>query len=321
MIDQNLIKKAVNLLHNGGLVAMPTETVYGLGADATNSDAIAKVFAAKERPADHPLIVHIADMGQLADWASVVPEAAEKLANAFWPGPLTMILKKQEGVLDILTGGQDTVGVRIPRHPVAQALLQAFGGGIAAPSANKFTHISPTTAVAVQEELGDKVDLILDGGDCEVGLESTIIDVSGELPRILRPGMITAVEIEQVLGQPIAMTRQDTPSDVRAPGMHHLHYAPMTPVHLMCLAELTACLAMAEKPLAVITYSDVVINNAKMKHVKMPNDVRQYAHDLYHVLRELDHLQLDGIMIEALPDAPEWEAIQDRLSKASVRRK
>lgn len=317
MIDQNLIRKASQILHDGGLVAMPTETVYGLGADATNPEAVAKIFAAKERPADHPLIVHLADISQLSDWACDVSPDAKKLAEAFWPGPLTMIFKKQPNVLDAVTGGQSTVGVRVPNHPVAQALLREFDGGIAAPSANKFTHISPTTAAAVQEELGDQVDLILDGGDCEVGLESTIIDMSGRQPVILRPGMITLEEISQVLSVPVTMRRQDTPTDVRTPGMHHLHYAPTTPVRVVSTQELLACLVMQEQPVAVMAYSEVAITKAEIKHVVMPVDARQYAHDLYHVLRELDHLQLHGIMIEAVPDAPEWEAIRDRLQRAA----
>ena len=316
MVDQTLIKKAVQILRAGGLVAMPTETVYGLGADASDQAAIAKVFAAKGRPLDHPLIVHLADISQLKGWAASLSPNALKLAQAFWPGPLTLILKKQPSVLKSLTAGQNTIGIRIPSHPVAQALLRAFGGGIAAPSANRFTHISPTTAAAVREELGNKVDLILDGGECEVGLESTIIDMSGDVPVILRPGMITAAAIESVLGQAIQTRRQDTPDKVRAPGMHHVHYAPETPVRLMRLEELMASLAMAELPVAVMTHSDIALP-ANIHHVRMPEDAKQYAHDLYQVLRDLDHRGLRGIFIETVPEAIEWEAIRDRLSKAA----
>src|SRR5579862_1987792 len=175
IMTEDEIRKAAEILHRGGLVAFPTETVYGLGADAANPSAIANVFSVKERPSDHPLIVHLAKLDELEYWAKDIPPAALTLAKAFWPGPLTLVLKKQAWVLDTLTAGQDTIALRIPKHPIAQALLLAFGGGIAAPSANKFTHVSPTTASAVQDELHDQVDLILDGGECDIGLESTIV--------------------------------------------------------------------------------------------------------------------------------------------------
>jgi len=313
------IPQATSILRAGGLVAMPTETVYGLAADATNPQAIARIFSAKGRPTDHPLIVHLATLAQLKDWANDIPTSAYKLAAAFWPGPLTMILKKQPSVLPAITGGQETVGIRIPSHPVAQALLQAFGGGLAAPSANRFTHLSPTTAAAVKEELGDKVDLILDGGDCEIGLESTIIDLSSAPAVILRPGMISQAEIETILGCPVITRRQDVPSEVRVPGMHHLHYAPTTPVRIVRTEELTANLAMAKLPIAVLSYSKITVASEAMHHVCLANNAKQYAHDLYHVLRKLDHLECLEIIIEAVPNAPEWEAVRDRLSKATRR--
>src|SRR4029078_13456997 len=197
MLPQD-INQAVAILRSGGLVAMPTETVYGLAADARNPEALRKIFLAKQRPSDHPLIVHIADMEQLPQWTSAVSALAQKLARAFWPGPMTLILPKADSVLDLITGKQTTIGIRIPNHPVAQALLKAFGSGVAAPSANRFGHISPTTAEAVREELGDAVDMVLDGGQCDIGVESTIIDVSRGDPVILRPGMISAADIEAV---------------------------------------------------------------------------------------------------------------------------
>ncbi len=317
------IDKAVQLLRAGGLVGIPTETVYGLGADAGNEAAIRKIFQAKERPHDHPLIVHVASVEQLSDWAREIPPAALQLAKVFWPGPLTIILKKQPHVLDLVTGGQDTVGLRIPSHPVAHELLKRFGRGVAAPSANKFTHISPTTAVAVQEELGDRVDLILDGGDCTVGLESTIIDMSGNAPVILRPGMINSQAIANVLGAAVDVSRQDAP-DLRAPGMHHLHYAPVTQTMLMeskAIPALVASLRPDDLPVALVMHSQAHAEIDKRVHrVQMPDDAAAYAHELYRTLRELDHQQYRRIIVETVPETAEWDAIRDRLSKASAER-
>ena len=191
------IEQAADLLHRGKLVAIPTETVYGLGADASNPEAVAKIFQAKGRPADHPLIVHLAYASQMKDWAEEVPDSALRLASAFWPGPLTMILRKKASVPAVVTGGQETVALRVPDNPVALWLLRVFGGGIAAPSANRFGRISPTTAQHVAEELGDAVDCILDGGPCTVGVESTIIDLTDQQPTILRPGRITRSQLEE----------------------------------------------------------------------------------------------------------------------------
>jgi L-threonylcarbamoyladenylate synthase len=312
------IKKAAQLLHAGGLVAFPTETVYGLGADASNPEAIAKIFRAKERPHDHPLIVHLAHFEQIHDWAREVSDAARMLAQTYWPGPLTLILKKQAHVLDAVTGGQDTVGLRLPRHPLAQALLQAFGGGVVGPSANKFTHISPTSAYAVQQELGGAVDMILDGGACEVGLESTILDMSGEVPVLLRPGMLSVKAIEARLGMRIIYSRQDSP---RAPGMHHLHYAPSTKTSLIATEAIPTFLQTAtlqQGPLALLAYTPLSGPlPAILKLIKMPQDAAHYAHDLYDKLREADHLSCQGIFIEAVPAGEEWDAIRDRLTRAS----
>lgn len=208
------IEKAATILHAGGLVAIPTETVYGLGADARNPEALRKIFTTKQRPIDHPLIVHIADMTQLSDWAVAISDSALLLAKAFWPGPLTLILKKAPGVLDLVTGNQETIGIRIPNHPVAIALLKTFGRGVAAPSANRFGRISPTTADAVREELGNAVDLILDGGPCAVGVESTIVDVTGEAPVVLRPGMITQQQIAAVLKRAV-IAQKGCPTSLR----------------------------------------------------------------------------------------------------------
>ena len=221
--DDAGIAQASGVLKAGGLVAFPTETVYGLGADASNAQAVARIFAVKGRPRNHPLIVHLASADDLATWAVDVSEDARQLARAFWPGPLTLILKRAESVLDAVTGEQDTVAVRVPSHPKALALLEAFGGGIAAPSANKFGRISPTTPDHVRLDLGQEVDLVLDGGACEIGIESTIVDCSGERPRLLRPGKITATEIEALLGEPLtgnAVTEVVAGVEPRVTGSH-----------------------------------------------------------------------------------------------------
>lgn len=312
---QEDIKRAVKILFSGDLVAFPTETVYGLGADASNPEAIKKVFAAKERPTDHPLIVHLADSRQLLDWASTVSSGAARLAEAFWPGPLTLILQKKPGVSDLITGGQDTIGLRIPKHPVANALLKAFGRGVVAPSANRFGRISPTTAEAVREELGDAVDLILEGGACEVGVESTIVDMSGEFPVILRPGMIQAEQIEAVLKQAVGIGRKDAP---RVSGSHLSHYAPQTPVVLLSTAEIQNFLASGENIFfALMSLHEFTIACSSSLHVKMSKDPQKYAHDLYQTLRDLDKKGLQRIIVEAVPGTSEWDAIRDRLSRAS----
>lgn len=315
MIKTIEIHKAAEILRNGGLVGMPTETVYGLAADARNAEAVARVFAAKQRPFHHPLIVHLADPSQLNEWTREISPDALKLANAFWPGPLTLVFRKQPHVLASVTGGQDTVAIRIPRHPVAAALLQAFGGGLVAPSANRFTRISPTTAAAVRAELGEAVDLVLDGGPCEVGLESTIIDMSGSEPRILRPGMISPQQIAAVLGKAVQVTRQDHPGETRAPGMHHLHYAPKTRTEMLTTQQIQD-LIISHEVVVCLTHSGVKVANS-IQQVKMPDDPNGYAHALYSTLRAQDQNQYQRIIIEAVPDDAEWDAIRDRLNKAT----
>lgn len=312
MIIQQEINKAAAILRAGGLVAIPTETVYGLGADARNPDAIAKVFTAKQRPHSHPLIVHVVDFNQVGEWAREIPAAARQLAQAFWPGPLTLILKKRPEVLDIITGGQESIALRIPRHPVTLALLREFGGGLVAPSANRFTRVSPTTAEAVRAELGDKVDMILDGGACEVGLESTILDLSGTVPRILRPGMIGPEQLTAVLGTEVHVTRQDYPDEVRVPGMHHLHYSPVTRTELFTSTKIAA----ANLPAVCLTYSGIKFADERVTVIQMPSSPDAYAQMLYATLRAQDEQQYQRILIEAVPDTAEWDAIRDRIMKA-----
>lgn len=317
MVVQEKIERAVSILREGGLVAFPTETVYGLGADARNPDALHKIFIAKQRPVDHPLIVHIADVADLSQWAREIPDAALKLAKAFWPGPLTMIFKKQPDVLGLVTGEQDTVGLRIPQHPVAQALLKSFGGGLAAPSANRFGRISPTTALSVDEELEETVDCILEGGQCEVGVESTIVDVSGDEVTILRPGMITAQQIEEVLQQPVANARKNAP---RVSGSMESHYAPQTPVELIQPSDVQQFMmdiALVDLPLAILTYDQIPLKCVGVEWISMSDDAKQYAHDLYLMLRELDKKGLRKIIIERVPATSEWDAVRDRLQRAA----
>lgn len=310
----DMLRNAVNILRKGGLVAIPTETVYGLGADARNSDAIRKIFSAKGRPSNHPLIVHIADASQLTDWAIDISQDAYRLADAYWPGPLTLILKKSPQVLDLITGGQDTIGIRVPSHPVAQELLREFGSGIAAPSANLFGRISPTTAEAVQEELGDVVDLILEGGMSEIGLESTIIDVSHESPVLLRPGMISVMDIEQTLQKRILRRQVDSP---RVSGSLASHYAPQTETYLISPSEIFQFLQKNSSRIALVARTIVEVSDPNVEVISMPDDAKAYAHDLYQTLRFLDQSGFEKILIETVPEDSEWDAIRDRLIRAT----
>ncbi len=315
--------RAVALLRDGELVALPTETVYGLGADAANPAAVAKIFAAKGRPADHPLIVHVSGHDAVDHWAENVPDLAWELMETFWPGPLTLILKKQAWVPDAVTGGQDTVGLRVPGHPVALELLRRFAAaagehaGIAAPSANRFGRISPTTAEHVREELGDRVSLILDGGPCTVGIESTIVDCSRGEPVVLRPGHIAPAHLAAVLGcSPRIETASGAP---RVSGSLAAHYAPQTPMRVVAGERLLDFLnAQRHKgePCGVISHS--MPPQAGMPHAwrLLPADPVGYAHDLYAAMRDLDHAGLSLIAVEALPEDAAWAAVADRLRRA-----
>lgn len=296
-------------LSAGELVAFPTETVYGLGADATNAEALGKVFRLKGRPADHPLIVHLASAVQLSDWATDIPASGRDLAERFWPGPLTLVLKRQPGVLDAVTGGQETVALRVPAHPLAQALLRRFGGGIAAPSANRFGHISPTTAAHVRSEFGEAV-MVLDGGPCGVGLESTILDLSSGTPRVLRPGGVTLEALGAVLKRPILSG--STTTSPRVSGSLTRHYAPQTPTFLLPDAA-----PVRQNGDAVLTHRRTLNPSAK-DVLPLPDDPVAYARGLYGALRELDARGYGRLLIETVPDRPEWNAVRDRLSRAAV---
>jgi L-threonylcarbamoyladenylate synthase len=293
-----VIDEAIAVLRRGGLVAVPTETVYGLAADASNLSAVRRIFAVKGRPADHPLIVHVADASHLDRWASRVPHSAAVLADACWPGPLTLIVDRAPHVLDAVTGGRGTVGIRVPAHPVTAELLARFDGGLAAPSANRFGRVSPTTAEHVRADLGDDVDLVLDGGPSPIGVESTIVDCTVDPPQVLRPGAITIEQIQALLGY--ATAPSDEPS--RAPGMLASHYAPQATV---LLADTPA---HAEQLSA--EHVDALV-------IGLGAEPTEYARQLYHWLRQADEAGHDTV-IALLPAASGLGyAIRDRLFKAA----
>jgi L-threonylcarbamoyladenylate synthase len=306
------VRRAAEILKRGGLVAFPTETVYGLGADASSAEAVKRLYAAKRRPADHPVIVHFADADLAFSWAREVPQAARKLAAKFWPGPLTLILRKSAKAGDFVTGGQDTVGLRVPAHPVARELLRAFGGGIAAPSANRFGQVSPTTAKHVREDLEEDVELVLDGGPSEVGIESTIVDLSGGEAVLLRPGKISAAEIEAVIGSPVLSKQSGSP---RHSGGLERHYAPRTPARLVPSHHLDQEIAKLGAKVAVLAFSRP---DERVDYwLRVPREPAAYAQQLYAALRELDGAHCEVILIEAPPDAPEWAGVRDRLERAT----
>ena len=311
--------RAARLLREGELVAFPTETVYGLGADAGDATALAKIFAAKGRPADHPLIVHLPGVSHLERWAIDIPEAAGKLAAAFWPGPLTLILKRHPDVLDAVTGGQNTVGLRVPNHPLALQLLREFAGGVAAPSANRFGRISPTTAGHVREELGSKVAMILDGGPCAVGIESTILDLSDGEPRILRPGMLDAAALGAVLGSlPASGGKQNAP---RVSGSLEAHYAPRTALQLVAPADLANAASRAlgaGRRVAVLAPEPFALDHRHLVWRAASADPARFAHDLYAVLRELDASGCDLLLVAAPANDEAWRAVADRLRRAAA---
>lgn len=307
------IKEAAAILRRGGLVAFPTETVYGLGADASNPAAVARIYRVKGRPSAHPVIVHIADAGQLRKWAREIPEHAARLAARFWPGPLTLVLQRAPGVGDQLTGGQDTIGLRVPGHPVALALLREFGGGIAAPSANRFGRISPTSAEHVLSDLNGDVDLILDGGPCEIGIESTIVDLSRGRPVVLRPGRIGEQDLAETLGVESSPPDSAAP---RAPGALQSHYAPRHPLRLLGARDWAMRGEGGSVRRAVMSFHARPAGDASSIWIEASRDPQRYAHDLYANLRALDSSGCEEILVEEPPGSPAWAAIRDRLSRA-----
>ena len=302
------------------MVAFPTETVYGLGADASNPAAVAAMFAIKGRPANHPVIVHLASTDMLMQWAKHLSDAAHKLADAFMPGPLTLIVDRQDHVLDAVTGGQDSVGLRVPSHPLAHDLLATFGGGVAAPSANRFGRISPTTAAHVRSEFaGDsRVAHILEGGNCQVGLESTIVDVRAERVKLLRPGGVSVAELARVLEYAPERASKDAP---RTSGNLERHYAPTTPTQLMSRSDLDSYLFKTLQLVGVVSTREKPVSADGHVWRTLPAEPHAYGRLLYATLRDLDSLGQAGdvreIIIEHVPDSPAWLAVQDRVTRAS----
>jgi L-threonylcarbamoyladenylate synthase len=339
--DPAVLAQAASRLASGDLVAFPTETVYGLGARADDDAAVAKIFATKGRPSDHPLIVHVADAIVAQQFTPVVPESAQRLMAAFWPGPLTVIVPRLPGVAAAAAGGQDSIGLRCPAHPVAQALLRAAGAlgvlGLAAPSANRFGRISPTLAAHVQAEFqtGLMSDLwVLDGGVCAVGIESSIVDCRGARPVLLRPGQLSRAQLQQALGQSLLDRQADSP---RASGNLASHYAPQAPLRLMTAAQITHALTLladvsaglpaevpaqgvASAPLKLAVYSRFTPTRASGPPWlrRMPDAPDAVAHELFAVLRAFDEQGAQLIWVENPPHAPEWDGVRDRLQRAAV---
>ncbi len=318
--DPAAVAAAARRLAEGGLVAFATETVYGLGARADDDAAVAAIFAAKGRPADHPLIVHVADLAQAAPFAATLPEAARQLTQAFWPGPVTLIVPRAPGQASAAAAGQDSIALRCPAHPVAQALLRAAAGlgvpGVAAPSANRFGRISPTRAAHVAQEFG--ADLwVLDGGDCALGIESTIVDLSRGAPVLLRPGVLTRAQLEAVIGEPLRAPDAQSP---RAPGMLASHYAPAARLRLWSSQALSAALEPSrDLPAGLAVYSRRSgAGMAGLRWQAMPDDPAAVAHELFAVLRQFDAEGRAEIWVEQPPDQPAWDGVIDRLRRAAT---
>lgn len=311
------IDRAVSILRAGGLVAFPTETVYGLGADAENEAAVRRIFEAKGRPEAHPLIVHIGQPEWLSRFVAEVTPAAQHLVREFWPGPLTLVLRRGPRIPLAVTGGLETVGVRVPNHPVALAMLRSFGGAVAAPSANRFGRVSPTRAEHVREDVGDRVDFILDGGPCQVGVESTIVDLSSGEPAILRPGGVTREQLETVLGRPVPL-RHGGP--VRSPGQLALHYAPRAEIVIVGADEIaghaSALIARGRRPVVLCDPASTKLP-AGIATLSLPRSLDDVARTLYETLRKVDHRGFDVALVTLPPEAGLGLAIADRLCRAA----
>jgi L-threonylcarbamoyladenylate synthase len=307
---------AVQLLAQGELVAVPTETVYGLAADARQPQAVMKIFAAKDRPRSHPLIVHLDSADKLSQWAQRIPPAAQSLAKAFWPGPLTLLLHKAPHVDSTVTGGLDTIALRVPDHPVLLQIIAALGSGIAAPSANPHKRLSPTSAAQVMGSLTGRIAAVLDGGACKVGLESTIVDLTGDTLRILRSGPITREQLEAVLDQPVELPIRH---DISVPGNMQVHYQPHAPLHLLSRAQLLSYVAgHPEEKLAALFIGAPPAALANLQQLSLPADKAGYARELYQRLHELDSVQPSRILLEAPPQDEAWLDVHDRLSRAAT---
>ncbi len=321
MTAKPTVSQAAAHIRAGELVAFPTETVYGLGADASNDVAVAKIFAAKGRPADHPLIVHIASSAQVLDYASSLPPFADRLIAAFWPGPLTVILPRKPGVATASAGGQNSIGLRCPAHPLALEFLKACNTGVAGPSANKFGRVSPTTAQHVAQEFGDTL-MVLDGGPCAVGIESSIVDCTRSVPVLLRPGVLTREQLEAACGEPVLGADEVLQSDApRAPGTLESHYAPNAKVRLMSASAIQTALDLLGADathIAVYARSIVRIKSSQVLYRRMPDDALATANQVFAVLRDFDEQGVKLIWIEPVPDALEWDGVRDRLARAAT---
>lgn len=321
------VQQAAQCIQAGGLVGFPTETVYGLGADASNDAAVAGIFSAKGRPSNHPLIVHVASAEQVADYASSVPAFAQQLMQAFWPGPLTVILPRRSGVASAAAGGQASIGLRCPSHPVALAFLTACGTGVAGPSANRFGRVSPTTAAHVQGEFGDAL-LVLDGGPCDVGIESSIVDCTRSQPVLLRPGVLTRAQLQAACGVPVLAADETPNSDAaeqaapRAPGTLQAHYAPNAKVRLMDGSAIQTALGVlgpqAAQAAHIAVYARTQLHAPCALLRRMPDDARATAQQLFAVLREFDAQGARLIWIENPPDTADWDGVRDRLTRAAA---
>ncbi len=320
-VIKTTVEQAAAHIRKGELVAFPTETVYGLGADASNNAAVAKIFAAKGRPADHPLIVHIASSAQVLDYASSLPPFAQALIQAFWPGPLTIILPRKPGVAAAAAGGQNSIGLRCPAHPLALEFLKACNTGVAGPSANKFGRVSPTTAQHVAQEFGDAL-MVLDGGPCTVGIESSIVDCTRGQPVLLRPGVLTRAELSAACGQAVLSADEATDDQApRAPGTLESHYAPNAKVRLMDARAIQTALDLLGSEaahIAVYARSIVRIKSSQVVYRRMPDDALATAEQLFAVLRDFDTQGVKLIWIEPVPDGLEWDGVRDRLARASA---
>lgn len=318
------IARAARVLAEGGLVAFPTETVYGLGADAGSDAAVAGIFAAKGRPSDHPLIVHVPDAAAAGRFAASVPPVAHKLMQAFWPGPLTLILPRRPDMARAAAGGQDTIGLRCPAHPVAHALLLACAAasppvfGVAGPSANRFGRVSPTTAAHVRGEFGDEL-LVLDGGATTVGIESAIVDCTRGVPVLLRPGTLTRAQIEAACGERVWLPEERPDAAPRASGTLASHYAPNARVRLMDGRSLqTALDVLGPDAASIAVYARSTLRTRSPHYRRMPDDAGETARQLFAVLREFDAAGVKLIWVEAPPETPEWDGVRDRLRRAAA---
>jgi len=323
---ENAVQRAAELLRTGKLVALPTETVYGLAANALDPKAVASIYTAKGRPTINPIIVHVSNLEMARQCTTSWPEEAENLANAFWPGPLTLVLPRSKIIPDIVTADGPTVGIRFPSHPIIKAVIQACGFPLAAPSANPSNQISPTTAEHVRASLGTKISLILDGGQSRVGIESTVLDLASNPPRLLRPGMVQAEAIEKVLGKSLAQSGIVTPgSTLRSPGMMKKHYSPKARLVILSwqndedlLTQLSKLTKIAPEKTHILAHTQIPAHHRFGHVTSLPKDVAGYARVLYSALHTCDDTGAELIIVEAPPAGKTWQGISDRLSRASA---